>query len=172
MKIIQYGYYDGMPTLRDSEVMDLYRRMLRDKTADTVFYDGSIKNPKDFLLFIKSCCTMIVAMSDDGVPLGMGWLNNRRMRRADGHFCLFSNAWGKDSISVGKAMVEYAINLKSDGEHIFDVIIGVTPKKYKLAINFAKKCGFVIVGDIPCAVYDFREGRSESATISYYQRRQ
>jgi hypothetical protein len=172
MKIIQYGYYDGIPTLRDSEVMDLYRRMLRDKTADTVFYDGSIRNPKDFLLFIKSCCTMIVAMSDEGEPLGMGWLNNRHMRSVDGHFCLFCDAWGSNSVEIGKSMVEYAVNLKQDGEQIFDVIIGTIPKWNKAAIMFAEKCGAVIVGDIPCAVYDFESGVSKSATIVYYQRRQ
>jgi len=41
------------------------------------------------------------------------------------------------------------MNLKTNGEYLFDCLVGTTPIDNKLAIRFAEKMGFTIVGFVP-----------------------
>ena len=44
VNLIPYTKIDGVPTLKDSHVMDLYDRMVSDGVAASIFEDGTINS--------------------------------------------------------------------------------------------------------------------------------
>jgi hypothetical protein len=168
VKIIQYGHIDGIPTFRDSSIMGLYDRMEKDQTDKIVFHDGSIRNRDEFLSLMKRS-VLAVAMIGE-TPLGFGWLTDIYMKRAQAHFCMFSEVWGH-AVEIGIALVEYLSEIQYQGDYLTNVLIGYVPSSNKAAIKFAQLCGGKVLGEIPQAAYFEDKGKSEPATIVYYQRR-
>lgn len=159
-----YVHCDGIPTMRDSSIVGLYDLMERDGTAETVFFDGMIKNGQDFLNYIKSPGVVLLVANSKDTPVGCGWLNGFESNTARAHFCLFSEGWGGNSVNIGKKMVEKAISIFG-----LDMLIGMIPSINERAINFSLACGAKLAGEFPFGSVD-ASGKSYRTTILYYVR--
>lgn len=123
MEITMLGYsaFDGIPTMTDSEVMGLYDRMVKDGTNETVFYDGSAYDAESFLSLMKHGLNQLWVVSLDRDVIGVVWLNELQRKSAAFHFCFFSNAWGADTVAIGKKIVMDLLNMKSSSGYVFDI---------------------------------------------------
>jgi hypothetical protein len=158
-----YIHCDGIPTFRDSDLLNLFDLMCRDKTDKIVFMDGHIKCGNDFVTFIKSGAALtFVAMNLDD-PAGFGYLTHFENRTARAHFCIFSKYWGNGSIDIGKKLVSKAI--ESTG---LDMLIGMIPEFNTKAIDFSLKCGAKLLGVLPFG--STNQSGSYPTTVLYYTR--
>jgi hypothetical protein len=165
MIIRPYIKFDGIPTFRDSEITDLYRTMLEEGTADTVFCDGSVRCADDFLRQMKDDGNiLLVALSKD-IPIGIGWLNCFEKRTARAHFCMFSEGREIGFENIGRTLIEKAFSVND-----LDMLIGMIPATNEAAIKFSQKCGAVLVGYFPSGSYDIWENKYIGTAILYYQR--
>lgn len=159
-----YVQFDGIPTMRDSQIETLFHLMERDGTRKLVFYDGSIKTSKDFLAYMKSPQNVLLVAYEGEAPLAFGWLNHFEQNTAQAHFCFFAETWDGLSIEIGKALIG-----KSLGFFNLDMLIGHVPQWNTAAVKFAIKCGAKLLGDLPYGVVD-EDGQSHPMTILYYVR--
>lgn len=162
MKVLPYIYVDGIPTMRDTDLMVIFDKMVRDDTLKYVFYDGSVTNAVEFVQFIKSVDIQLFVVLDDDNPVACGWLTDFKFCTAQAHFCVFSEAWNR-SVEVGKLMIEKAMNSME-----LKMLVGYVPKFNNLAIDFVNKCGGVVVGELPYGAV--RKGRLCPTIIVYYVR--
>ena len=162
MKVLPYATHDGIPTMRDSDIIKLYGMMVRDKTDKTVFYDGIIDNSLKFLSFMRSPENILFVVSEGG-PVGCGWLNHFERNFAQAHFCVFSEGWPK-AIEIGKVLIESALHHTG-----LDMLIGHIPDGNPGALGFAQKCGAQLLGRLPFGGVD-KDGESCPTSIVYYTR--
>ena len=160
--IIPFTYFDGIPTLKDSDITGIYERLALDGTAQSIFRDGQVSDKGQFLAHIKSGSVMAGAMSVGGIA----WLNRIEKRKAHVHFAIFKEHWGKRSVSMGIEWVKYFMDLG-----IFDMFWGLIPSDNKKALRWVEYIGgHVVQEEIPCAIYDARIGSSVSAKFGYFKR--
>ena len=163
IKVRPFVYVDGIPTMRDSDLAILFDKMVRDGTDKIVFCNGLVKNPIDFIEYIKLPANMLFAVYEDENPIAFGWLNNFENKSAEAHFCVFSEAWDR-SVEIGKLMIEKAMATTG-----VDMLIGNVPKFNQMAVEFVEKCGGVILGELPFGSVD-GEGNTHPTVIVYYVR--
>ena len=162
IRILPYTKVDGIPTLRDSDLYGLYARMAEEGKVESVFYDGGVRGPEDFLdLFKNRENWLYVYMAAGEKPLGFFWVNCFEGESCRVHFCMFREA-GRHVLKMGRMCLEFL------GKH-FRLVRGVTPTHNTLACKFIQKCGMVPVGTVPDRVYDYYQGKTGPALISYYQ---
>ena len=162
MKVRPFIYVDGIPTMRDSDLRLLFEKMADDGTDQIVFYDGMIKTWVDWIEFIKMPSNMLFVVYENENPIACGWLNNFRHKIAEAHFCVFSEAWDR-SVEVGKLLIE-----KSMAATELKLLIGNVPKFNQGAVEFVKKCGGVVLGELPYGAID-RGGNLHPMIIVYYK---
>lgn len=161
MKILPYTKVDGVPTLRDSDLVRLYLQMADEGRLEWAFYDGSVQSADDFLYFAKSTHLYLFLNSDEEY-LGFFWVTDLTPISCKVHFCMLAKA-GKQVLKLGRMGLEFL------GEH-FKVIEGVTPVKNILACKFIQKVGMIPIGVMPDRIYNFYADNTEDALISYYQK--
>lgn len=169
-----FALVDGVPTFRDSEILHLYGLMVRDKTVDRAFYDGSVSSPYDFLSLVinRQRCQLFVVYRKvhRKVPVGMAWLTNFEARWARVHFCVFREGWGKDIFEIGWFGIREIFNLNepgTSGRPRFHGLTGLTPTENTRAIRFIEKLGFQRGGILPFGWYDQQEQVSKPALLTY-----
>jgi hypothetical protein len=166
---IPYTKIDGIRTMPDSAIKELFVRTEEDGDVKTVFYDGSIRTPDDFLIAMQQQNTCLWILKDDTDTVGYMWFDRFEGHSARNHGCIFKKHRNK-SVSLGKFIFDKAMNLKLNGQFVFDVIIGVTPKSNTAAINYAVLCGGSVVGEIKNMVWDYYKQQSEDAVLIQYRR--
>lgn len=167
MIVVPYTYYDGIPTFRDSEIMNLYCRIIADGTG-YMFADGQISDQESFLIAMKKSICGIV--KDGESTAGVGWLNRIEDKKASFHFVVFKEYWGNQSVDVGRALCQFMLSIKNGDEYMFDMIWGMVPTSNRLAVKYLKRCGAVTIGELPCGLWDDRNKKSIPAMISYITR--
>jgi len=171
MMIVPYMLFDGVPSMKDSELMELYECMVWEGTAETVFYDGGVKSKYDFLSFIKGPGVHFhKVLDDDGELAGVFWLTDIEHKSAVGHFCFFSSVWGDSQEYFREIMKRLLLAEDADGEYMFHVLIGVTPEWLTSALKMIRKAGMIECGRIPYRVYKAADDNYHAAVISYFTR--
>lgn len=171
IKIIPYTLIDGVPTYRDSEILDLYDRMVADKTVDAVFSDLQIQTSGEWLAAMKSNLNMLFVIYADDEISAILWLNRFEGRTARNHFCTFSNAWGKHTVGMARAAFDYVLHLKGPaGGYLFDVITGILPAANQLALGYITRVGVKYHGPVPNVCFSKRSGKSEPGYFTYITR--
>jgi len=171
LEIIPYGNKDTIYNLSDAYLGQVFRRIVLEGTMQRIFYDGSVKNTTDFIDFIKreDCSVFFVKFRDEDV--GFFWLTSFIQKSAFITYCFYKEFWGKDSLNISQACLGYIFQDKNDcGEHVIDVLLGLTPSNNKLAINFLKKNGMTILGYIPVLIKDYRYNKTHDGVLSYITR--
>ena len=178
-RLLPYTAFDGIPTLTDSFVVELFVRMEDEGLADKVFHQGEISKPEDFLKMMKfgNNSLYVIIQEDSGRKPkaddigGVVWLNCFQERKAYFHFCFFSNIRGTEAIVVGKYAVLYLLNMEDEsGDFLFDVLVGVVPETNVLARRWCNRMGFGKAGIIPSGEYIASLNKSVSSYIYYTER--
>lgn len=168
--LMPYIVFDGIPTFTDSFIKSLYGRMVKDKSADMVFLDGSVTDEIGFLDMMKFMDNALWILNVEKEISGVVWLNNFERKRAWFHFCFFSNIWGKDTVAIGKECIRTLLDLKKNGEYDFDLLTGLVPDRNEKALEWCRKMNFKILGHLPCACWNEKEQKSEGGIIFYAER--
>jgi len=171
LALVPYAKVDGQWTLPDSFILDVARQCKEEKTFDTVFYDGQIKTEWDFLEAMQRPVNVPVFVFKGMEPLGFAWLNGVSGNYAFAHFCMMRDAWGTESIEVGKLFLKYWMSFaQQSGAPLLELILGVIPGNNKQAHRFTEKLGFVRLGEIPMLLYNAYSGDRNTAVILYFSR--
>jgi hypothetical protein len=167
--IVPYVFNDGMPTILDSFILNVWDRIEQDGLHRRIFFDGVVQCREDFLQFVKENPSRVFFCFHEGLFLGVSWLTDVGFEpRAKIHHCVLKWAWGRLSLGAGLLVLDFIDSLMdSAGEPVFRVLVGETPVENRLACRFAKLLGFKEVGVIPQYLYNARECRCMDALITY-----
>ena len=146
--------------------------MQEEGTADVVFFDGSVRQPSDFVeMFKNSGARLFVARIDDQ-DVGILYLTDFDYRTAVIHFCVFKEWWGNPVVKdLARFCLEEILSWEdAAGRPIFDALIGRTPSSNTHAIKFLQSVGLKTVGEIPKLFWSYKDQRSIDGTISYITR--
>ena len=160
MILSPYCLNDGIPTIKDSDIMSLYDTMESEGLVDTVFYDGSVRDRETFAGVMKRNFMCVVV--EEKKPIAFFWLTDRNARRAQIHFCFFKEARGKRAVEVGT----FILNALSKAK--LDCLIGYIPAFNQPAIQFFKRLGVQFAGTIPNGIYNHKTGKSEPCHVVYF----
>lgn len=147
--ILPYTEVNGIRTVSDNDVIDIFNRMKQEGTLETVFYNGTVENENEFLAFFKNTQNFIAIAYLDKEICGFTWINGLNKTYAFMHFCFFKEFWGERMEGIGKTCFDYFKSWNS-----FKVFVGMIPDFNKRAIKFAKRMGYVEIGTIPEMVED------------------
>jgi len=165
-----YVEIDGIRTIKDSEIKNLFVRTQQDGLVETVFYDGFIRTADDFLLLMKHNFTFLWVLKDCEQTVGYMWLDRVEGKAARQHYCTFKEYWGK-AVEIGKFVLDKVMALQNDDGFVFEVLIGIVPEWNKKAVDFSVKCGGVNAGVIPNVIWNGYTKQTENAVLIHYTRR-
>lgn len=169
-----YCEMDGIRTFPDSEIKSFYERIERDGLKEIVFMQGDIPDATAFLQEMKSGRSLLYVVYADDLQAGLIWLNRMDGRTCRVHFTSFSEAWGLDTVEIGRCAIQQIMYMKKSGfdEYIFDTLLGLTPTRNVRAIKWLKKVGLKTVGEIPGGIWDAKTGESIDGTLMYLTRQE
>jgi hypothetical protein len=156
----------------DPFIYELWDRLCDSGIEKTTFYDGAAFDHHSFRDFVRSEGTHFWALFYDKEPAGFVWLNWLQGRSAYMHFAFFKEMRGQNRqmshlITLGRFVSSNVIRFKDDkGRYLLDVLIGVTPKRYKLALRFVQRCGAVERGELPHGSWFAETDTTEDAVIT------
>jgi len=172
--VIPYIQQNGAWTLSDDTMVDLWRRMVDQKTAKKVFYEGIVQNEQQWLAYVKAAPQRFVTVTYDDEASDMAmvaWMTDIDPPKAITHFNVFKPFWGKKAKEVTANQVEYWFGLTGpDGQPLFDLLIGVTPENNPLAVRMAKSNGYRAIGTIPMFLNDYYRNARVGGVVSYRTR--
>jgi hypothetical protein len=167
MRVVPYAYYDGIWSFRDSDMAALYRKILQDGNGYTAQDCSSDEE------FVSSMKENIVGIAQEGWDTaGVAWLTDIEGKKAQGHFIVFREYWGKKSVEVTKALIEYFLTIPGQDGFLIDMLWGFTATENRLAVRHLKKCGVITIGELPCGLWDYKKQQPVSAVVSYITRRE
>jgi len=152
----------------------MWKRMHDDGTFGMFFHEGPEMSFVQFGAILASPADKVQliighdANGDAKEHAGMVILNhvfvNDQVKRAVGNFMFFREYWHRhDSMELGRAVMDHWFLTMG-----FDVIAGLTPRANRAAIQFIKRLGFQVVGDVPnFTVY---EGKPSASVTSFMTR--
>lgn len=172
VRIIPYTRVDGVPTYKDSEIKGFFKRIVRDGLKDIVFHAGDIRTPQDFLKEARDSRRMILYVVYAGnLEAGLIWLTHFEARTCRCHFTSFSETWGMDTVSIGRAAISQVMYGKAaGGEYLFDVLLGLTPSANIRAIRWLEKVGLKKAGEVPSILWDDLHQKTIPGTLMYLTR--
>jgi hypothetical protein len=159
--LVPYAKVGDEWTLSDDAVLSLAVRAENENVLETVFMDGTVQDPTDFIDMMQKPENLPVFVFSGTECVGAGWLNGCIGRVAFAHFLLLRNGRGQFARRAGKLVLDYWRSFKVENERLFEVIIGVVPSSNERAISFVQELGFVRLGEIPKML------RSKPATLLY-----
>ena len=183
MTLVPYTKMDGVPTLKDSEIMELYDRMVADNVAETIFFDGQVTSREvwlDSVISGRNALYVVLVRDREGGPFGdetiepaaACWLNNFNGKAAEMHWCVFSKFWNNGSAALIRFAADKLIHMRNDEEYVFDVLLGIIPVTNKRAIAMIQKAGAVADYVVPNALYIYREEKSVDGVLIHWTRDQ
>jgi len=157
----------------------IYDRILESKALSSVFYDGACRTFDEFLDTFNASDVHYWALFYEGELAGIAWLTGRVHKRAHGHFCMFQNVYGRSCEGVSKSVELARFVLSSwlrhksgagDEDYLLDVVVGITPKRNRMALKWLLRVGAVRCCEIPYGVWMADSGESETAVLSVITR--
>lgn len=169
LEILSFYQEDNTPLFSDMHLAQIFRRIVREETLHDTFYDGYVRNTKDFVKFVKNNEMYFVKLDREDV--GFFWLSKFSQKSSFVTYCLYKKFWGKKALTISKFCIDFILNRRdSRGEYLLDVVLGLTPTTNKLAIKLLMKIGMTVVGKIPGILYNAKEHMSVDGLFSYKQR--
>lgn len=170
--VLPYMVVDGVPTFKDSDLMGMFDKVVRDGTVEAIFFDGSVKTREDFAAMMKQSDVQFygVYVKDSSTPVGFIWLDMFMQKTARGHFCAFSEYWG-DAYKIGHELLVRLLTMKDrEGNYVLDAVYGFTPEDNEMALTATKAAGFKVAGTLPNAFYYESDKKSHPGVMMYYTR--
>lgn len=168
--LVPYTTIDGIPTFTDSQIKGIYSQLVDDGTLYTVFYDGTVNSSDEFVELVKARHNLFyIALRGDDI-FGFVILNTVEGKTARFHYTTFKKYWGS-TVEQCRHVMQRLLHMRgSQGEFLFDVFIGHTPKSNRLGVRMIKRVGGEIVGEIPGLIWNAKNGVSETGIVSYFTR--
>jgi len=171
LSIMSFYDKDGTPNFSDNSLAQVFRRIVREESVTKIFYDGSVRNSADFIRFVRNRENEIFFVAYDGREAGFFWLNRFRRKSAFISYCLYKDFWGDEALLISRECIEFIFDRKDGhGEHLIDVLLGLTPANNKLAVKFLLKNGMTVSGKVPGLLYDASTEATVDGIFSYIQR--
>ena len=165
--ILPYVESNGIRSVSDEKMIDVFNRIKEFGLLESLFYSGEVDTPEKFLALVKSKHNVVNVVMQNDVIVFISWINDFSRNSAFAHFCALPEIWGNGSVQIGKDVIKYWFDFEKDGEHILDVIIGKVPTINKRAVNYIKKLGLTILGDIPLLAHGPDKNKRVGDTIAY-----
>lgn len=164
--MLPYTAVDGIRTYRDSEILELYARLM-DEGGEHVFRDGTVNSAADFLRMAQGPQVAFYVAHVRGVVAGVAWLNRFQARFAQCSFFVFRQFWGADALGLGRHCLRELLHARdASGRHHLDMLVGLTPADNRAAIGFALRCGWKRRGLLPFGIYNAAAGVSSPAVLT------
>jgi len=165
INLAPFAYRDGIPTMSDSFLMDLYVQTRDEGSDEYVFYDGPM-DPQGFVRMFKSPGNYLFLIEVDGERAGYVWLNGWKEFTATAHFCFFKSVRGNGkAVEVGRGTVKWLFENMD-----LVAMYGMTPEEYGPVLAFVQAIGMKILGTLPKAAWNYRKQKHSGCVISYTTR--
>jgi RimJ/RimL family protein N-acetyltransferase len=162
MDFTLYQRIDGVPTMRDSDIAELYQ--LTEDAGLSVFDDGAINNKREFVDYVTSFNVIFMRATQAGKLVGYFYLNRIATTTAYAHFMVFPKFWGTIYTMIF-GIETMKICLKE-----FDTIIGQMPSSNTTALNFVQRLGFHKLGSVPNLLWSESLQAPVEGTLLYMTR--
>ena len=160
--VVPYCLVDGMPTFRDSDLATLYDRQVRDGNG----YGEMAGGFRQFLGEVRDRSRLLYVVLVGGVPGGMLALTHFQERFAQAHLTVFREFWGRAFQPHGREAVRTVLEgLDGRGNPVWDGFLALIPEQNRLAVAYARRCGFQNVGVVPFGWHDRNKSRSVPAVM-------
>ena len=161
---IPYITINGIPTMRDSQLLDLYYTLEKDGLIDLFLHDGSINNQSQWLAHVKNPTTLLWTLQVNGRTGGFCYFTNIDRAKAFCHFSVYKEFWGSvKTVPGGQYVMQEALK-------IFNTVMGMCPVSNILAVSFLKKIGLTHIMDVPNALWSKQEGKAVTGSLLYITR--
>lgn len=151
-------------TLGDDIVLGFGRLAGAEGLFDSVFIDGNVQTPEQFLDLMQAPANVPVFAFAGTRPIGVAWLNGCSGTHAFGHFIWLKGGRGELARSAGRLIVKYWLSWVDNGKPLFNVILGVVPAWNERAVQYAQDIGLTRLGEVP------RLCRDAAGTVLYLSR--
>lgn len=157
--------------LSDTFLGQVFRRIVREESVYKLFYDGSVRDTRDFIEFMRNPENEIFFVNQNGKEVGFFWLGNFRQKSYFINYCFYKEFWGDAAQAISRVCIDFIFKRKNaHGDYLVDVLLGLTPANNKLAVKFLLKNGMTILGKVPGFLYDSIEDKTVDGIFSYRQR--
>lgn len=154
VSVLRSGNLIVTPVVAEFLLAKAYITMVEEGTLDVVFYQSAI-SLRDFLEAYLTHGKRITLGCFRELPdgrmefCGMGWAHNAEkmasyVKSECGMVFFKKQSSKRDNVAFGKLMLQSFFT-----QHNVDVIFGTTPEPNKLALRYAQKLGFDLIGPIP-----------------------
>lgn len=151
--VITYQDLIVTPCITDRLLAIAYLKMEAEGTLDAVFYMGR-PSMKEFIDGSLEAGKVVLGCfrqkQDDSEPefCGIGWVvKAERLSgfiKAETGMCFFRQTKNTDNLTFGRLMLGSFFS-----RHNVDVLFGLTPEPNKLALRYAKRLNFDMIGPVP-----------------------
>ena len=148
--------------LKDAEIRELYDRMEREGLLDSFFHAAQCRSSQEFLEYVRSPGVWMFKAERYNETVAFGMLDSFSAEAAYFHHCHFRSGW-KHTCETAAYTLEW---LQAKCPSV-KTLIGITPARNRLAVRYAQRCGFNILGEIPRSIYDL-DGNVQNAVLSVY----
>lgn len=165
-----YVRIDGIPTMKDSEVEEIYHRCFDEGFGDTLFHDGTIKNVEEFRNAVTHPTVMfwIVYNKEEKDEVGFFWLNRIEQTHAYCHFAGFVKYWGKPILTqAGVEAMTLLLKPRGEAKPLFDTIMGMIPSSNTFGIEYLRRVGLKDYGEIPNLLWSLKEQQPVNGYLMY-----
>jgi hypothetical protein len=148
-----------------AEVMvNVWLQICNEGKQDSLFYDGAVKNLKDWIDYIYNPSNHVVLIIDElGHVYHIAWINKYYQGSGFVHHCSLGNY----NRRTWPTLKKYWQNMKNNGESLVKTVMGVTPVTNHKAIKLLKIIGWNMIGCIPNICFLANENRHIAGMISY-----
>jgi len=170
-EIMPFRDASGVPNFSDTQLAQVFRRLVMEEIMGKVFFDRAINNTTDFIAFCHNQENELFFVQTNGHDAGFFWLNRFRHKSSFITYCFYRNFWGRQTLEISRATLDFLFS-RTDiyGEHLTDLLLGLTPANNNLAVKFMLKNDMTILGRVPGFLYDHQKGKSVDGIISYRHR--
>jgi len=148
--------------LTDHEVKALFDRVVAEGLYEHFFHSGQCKTANDWLSYVRAPGTWMFRVLRNDELVAFAMLDNFSGRAAWFHHCHFRAGW-RHTKNTAKACLLWLADAL-DG--YVSTLVGITPASNKLAVKYAEKCGFEVMGTLPHLLNTFNG--IEDAVISKF----
>jgi len=150
----------------------MYDLMVESGQKASVFYDCRCSTKGDFFEMMNNTNMHYWALYYEGNLSGFAWINSIVGKSGFAHFCMFKNVYGRSSDGVSKSVElgrfvvsNWVRHTDRNGEYLLDVLVGITPKRNRMALKWVQRIGAVRRGDVPFGAWMADIGKSEDAVL-------
>ncbi len=165
--LMPYTIRDGVPTFRDSELANIYLRVIGEGWGEAMFDDGYINSPKEFVDYFTSNEVMFWGVHHEEELIGFCYVNRIEKTYAHLHFGFFKKWWGRypEIMAAGRKALEMLLVKEYNGKPLFELLIGMYPSWNEHLLSYVRRQGAHTVTKVPHLIWSEAQGKSVEGTI-------